>query len=73
MMFDNFDEMLEQSQQLPLVKGIVLHPYLVGQPCRLRALHSALVHVAAHRDQIWLTRADAIHDYCRNQIPYLIV
>lgn len=29
---DNFDEMLEQSAAQPLVMGIALHPYLVGQP-----------------------------------------
>ena len=73
MIIDNCNEMLEQSQQHPLVMGIALHPYLVGQIYHLRALHCALAHVAAHRDQIWLTRADAIHDYCRNAIPDLIV
>ncbi|MFN7882928.1 MAG: polysaccharide deacetylase family protein, partial [bacterium] len=32
MIVDNFDEMLDQSRQQPLVMGIALHPYLVGQP-----------------------------------------
>ena len=37
--------------------GIALHPYLVGQPHRLRALRVALEHVARARDagSIWLT------------------
>jgi peptidoglycan/xylan/chitin deacetylase (PgdA/CDA1 family) len=61
---ENFDEMLEQSAQQPLVMGIALHPYLVGQPYRLRALRRVLQQICAHRDDIWLTRAGDIFDYC---------
>ena len=39
---DNFDEMLEQARRQPLVMGIALHPYIVGQPYRLRHLRRAL-------------------------------
>jgi len=73
MIIDNFDEMLAQSKAQPLVMGIALHPYLVGQPYRLRHLRRALTHIAAHRDTIWLTRAGDIHDYCRTEIADLIV
>lgn len=51
MIIDNFDEMLEQSALQPLVMGIALHPYLVGQPYRLRHLRRALAHIASARDQ----------------------
>jgi allantoinase len=64
MIVDNFDEMLEQSASGPLVMGIALHAYLVGQPYRLRHLRGALKHIAAHRDAIWFTRAGAIADHC---------
>lgn len=73
MIIDNFDEMLEQSRTQPLVMGVALHPYLVGQPYRLRHLRRALAHICAHRDDIWLTRSGEIHEYCRNSIPDLIV
>jgi len=73
MIIDNFDEMLEQSAHQPLVMGIALHPYLVGQPYRLRQLRRALTHIAAHRDDIWLTRSGAIFEYCRDEIADLIV
>ncbi len=63
---ENFDEMLEQSVGQPLVMGIALHPYLVGQPYRLRALRRVLQHICAHRDRIWLTRAGDIFDFCRD-------
>ncbi len=60
MIIDQLDEMLEQSQAphtAPLVMGIALHPYIVGQPYRLRHLRRALQRVAAarDRDQIWMT------------------
>ena len=57
---DQFDEMLEQSREQPLVMGIALHPYITGQPFRLRVLRQALAHVAAHRDAVWLTTPGAI-------------
>jgi peptidoglycan/xylan/chitin deacetylase (PgdA/CDA1 family) len=57
MVVDHFDEMLEQSQEQPLVMGIALHPYLVGQPHRLRPLRQALVHLAAASGTWWTTPA----------------
>lgn len=62
LIIDNFDEMLEQSVQQPLVMGIALHPYLVGQPYRLRHLRRALAHIAGYRDrnQVWFTTPGAI-------------
>lgn len=59
---DHFDEMLRQSAAQPLVMGVALHPYLVGQPYRLRHLRRALQHVAAHGDRVWFTTPGAICD-----------
>jgi len=49
-------------QPQALVMGIALHPYLVGQPYRLRHLRRALRHIAAARDDgdVWLTTPGAI-------------
>ncbi|MUI15838.1 polysaccharide deacetylase [Massilia dura] len=65
MIIDNFDEMRDQARRQPLVMGIALHPYLVGQPYRLRHLRRALAHIAAARDrgEIWFTTPGAI---CRH-------
>ncbi len=62
MIIDQFDEMLEQSERQPLVMGIALHPYIVGQPYRLRHLRRALTHIAMARDEgrIWMTTPGAI-------------
>jgi allantoinase len=54
MIVDNFDEMREQSKAQPLVMGIALHPYLVGQPYRLRHLRRALSYLAKAPD-VWFT------------------
>ena len=40
--------------------GVALHAYIVGQPHRLRHLKRALRHIAAQRDEIWLTTPGAI-------------
>jgi len=60
MIIGNFDEMLVQSQKQPLVMGIALHPYIVGQPYRLRELRRALSHICRSREDIWFTTAGAI-------------
>ncbi len=72
MLIDNFDEMLEQSRRQPLVMGIALHPYIVGQPYRLRQLRRALTHIAAPRDQVWLTRAGDISRHCHEHLADLL-
>ena len=66
MIVDQLDEMLLQTQaenSAPLVMGIALHPYLVGQPYRLHHLRKALQRVAAARDdgKVWMTTPGAIH------------
>lgn len=64
MIVDQFDEMRELSAERPLVMGVALHAYLVGQPHRLRHLKRALKHIAQHRDAIWLTTPGAIARHC---------
>lgn len=59
MIVDQFDEMRRQAEDAPLVMGIALHAYLVGQPHRLRHLRRALTHIAS-AGAAWLTRAGAI-------------
>ncbi len=60
MIIDQFDEMLEQSREQPLVMGIALHAMIVGQPFRLRQLRRAFAHLARHREAVWLTTAGQI-------------
>lgn len=69
MVIDNTDEMLLQSRAQPLVMGLALHPYIVGQPYRLRHLRRALEHLAKLRDsgQVWFTTPGAICDHAAAQ------
>jgi hypothetical protein len=66
MIVDNLAEMLDQASSGPdapaLVMGIALHPYIVGQPYRLRHLRRALQAVAAARDagRVWMATPGAI-------------
>ena len=70
MIVDNLDEMLDQTRapgSPALVMGIALHPYIVGQPYRLRHLRRALQHVAAARDrgEVWLATPGAVCEHAR--------
>ncbi|MBI0432329.1 polysaccharide deacetylase family protein [Roseomonas sp. KE0001] len=60
-------DFLERLRQVrdgrPQVMGIALHPYLIGQPYRLRALRRALAAVVARREEVWITTAGAILDH----------
>jgi len=67
MIVDQFDEMRELSKTRSLVMGVALHPYIVGQPYRLRHLRRALRHIADHRNDIWLTTPGAIARHCETQ------
>ena len=63
MIVDQFEEMRRQSASQPLVMGIALHAYIVGQPHRLPHLRRALAHIAGARDEIWLCTAGAIAEH----------
>jgi allantoinase len=69
MIIDQFDEMLEQSKKYPLVFSVALHPFIIGQPFRLRALRTALHHIMAHRDELWITTPGEIARYCESLPP----
>ncbi len=66
MIIDQLQEMLAQAEQQPLVAGIALHPYIVGQPFRLRHLRRALEHVASLGNKIWLTHPRDVADHFKN-------
>ena len=66
MIIDAFEVMLEESKRRPLVMGIALHGYIMGQPHRFYHLQRALQHL---RDRggaaVWFTTAGAINDHFR--------
>lgn len=69
---DQLDEMLDQTRDAEapaLVMGVALHPYIVGQPYRLRHLRRALEHLAAARDagRAWITTPGAVCEHAAAQ------
>jgi len=60
MIVDNFEEMLRQCEAQPLVMGIALHPYIIGQPYRLRHLRRALQHIKKKPKKVWFTTPGSI-------------
>ena len=70
MIVDNFEEMLAQSEEQPLVMGIALHPYLFGQPYRLMHLRRALAKIKSLSDErVWWTTSGAIADHFKTVVP----
>jgi allantoinase len=65
MVLADFEERLEQVTRdgIPQVMGIALHPYIIGQPYRIRAVRGALAAIAARRDEVWITTAGAVFDH----------
>jgi allantoinase len=64
MIIDQFDEMLEQSRKYPLVFTVSVHPFIIGQPFRLRAFRDAVRYIVGHRDRLWITTPGEIARYC---------
>jgi peptidoglycan/xylan/chitin deacetylase (PgdA/CDA1 family) len=62
MVIESFDRLYEDGAQSGRVLALALHPYLVGQPFRIRYLERALAHIAA-RDDVWLATGGEIVDW----------
>jgi allantoinase len=59
---DQFDVLYEEGARSGRVMAIPLHPFLVGQPFRIRYLQAALEHIAGHED-VWLATSDEIAEW----------
>jgi hypothetical protein len=58
----------EQAAAIPLVCGIVVHPFIVGQPHRLRPFRRALERIGALGDEVWLTTPGQITQHYTSRI-----
>lgn len=74
MIVGQFDEMIEQCERHPLVMNVSIHPYVFGQPFRLRMIRRALRHCVshAHAARVWWTRPGDISDYVHTLPPGLV-
>src|SRR6476659_4117183 len=66
MIVEQFDELVEQSAEQPLVMSVSLHTFITWQPFRLRPVRRDLKHCVEHKlkDRVWYTRAVDIANYC---------
>ncbi|MCB2028462.1 MAG: polysaccharide deacetylase, partial [Rhodoferax sp.] len=59
---DQFDVLYRESQtQGGRVMAIALHPWVIGQPYRIRALEEALAHIMGHAG-VWAATGSEILD-----------
>jgi peptidoglycan/xylan/chitin deacetylase (PgdA/CDA1 family) len=74
MVVAQFDELVEQSAERPLVMSVALHTFICGQPFRLRPLRRALQHCVNHKlsNRVWWTRAVDIANHCFTLPPGVI-
>jgi peptidoglycan/xylan/chitin deacetylase (PgdA/CDA1 family) len=68
MAIDHFDTLWREGADQGRVVCIALHPFLMGQPHRIRALERALSHIASH-DGVWLATGAEIADWYLAQRP----
>ena len=52
--------------------GIALHPYITGQPFRLKHLRAALAKIADHRESFWLTHPGAVASHVMQLPPGIV-
>lgn len=67
MIVDQFNEMIQQCEEQPLVMAVSLHPFICGQPFRLWPLREAIRHCLSHpktKDRVWFTTAGEIAQHC---------
>ena len=74
MLVAQFDEMIGQSARHPLVMNVSVHPYVFGQPFRVRALRRALQHCLRHplASRVWWTKPGDIANHCLALPPGII-
>lgn len=62
MIIDHFDALYRDSDTHARVMNIAIHPYLTGQPHRMKHFERALKHILAH-DGVWKATAGEIADW----------
>ena len=59
MLIDQFDSLYKDSQKLPRIMGIPLHPFHTGQPLRIKYFAKAIQHIKQH-DRVWFATGSEI-------------
>ena len=54
---DQFDQLYADARHSARVMALVVHPYIMGAPHRLKYVRNALVHIGGHKDVVFWTGA----------------
>lgn len=63
-----FDAMYAESERIPRILSVGLHPRMIGRPGRIAGLERFLAHVRGHED-VWIAPRDAIARCWLEQFP----
>jgi allantoinase len=71
MMRDMFDVLYAEGEKSGTVMPLCLHPYLYGQPHRLKYLDETLAYILGH-EGVWKATGTEIMEWCQtNWLPKL--
>ncbi|MDZ8053466.1 MAG: polysaccharide deacetylase family protein [Aulosira sp. ZfuVER01] len=59
---DQFDQLWQEGENQARVMAIGLHPFIVGQPLRLKYLKQCLLHIK-NQPNTWLTTGEGIYEW----------
>jgi peptidoglycan/xylan/chitin deacetylase (PgdA/CDA1 family) len=62
---DQFAQLHQDAAHSARVMALVVHPYIMGAPHRLRYFREALAHIRAHRDVVFWTGAEILDWFVR--------
>ena len=65
---ESFDRLYQDGAANGRLLGLSLHPWLTGQPFRIKYLDDALAHMTGH-SQVWPASGEAIVDWFRKNPP----
>lgn len=67
-LIDQFDQLWLDGETQPRTMAIGLHPFIVGQPLRMRYLKEALMHIKI-RPAVWMTTGAEIYQWYAQNSP----
>jgi len=59
---DQFDTLYQEGAENGRVMSVALHPFILGQPFRIKYLQRALAYITSKPD-VWVTTSDEIADW----------
>jgi len=65
MLIDQFDVLYQEGADTARMMGLGLHPFISGQPFRIKYLQEALAYISQQKD-VWLTTSDEIAEWYLN-------